>query len=113
MLQAVLDRQEWLTNLAFVIGTTDKAQADDDNYDVPQADRFEESWEPKDQFPALPWKAVVGNFTWRIRPSWPSWKSSETNWQTLGSFLTNRHLTVIVTILSYAELAVLFVSGGI
>ena len=107
--EAVLQRQEWLTSLSFLIGTSLPPFQEDS-----EAENDEDLVSAAVQYPRLPWDADRSHFTWQCHQLFPhspvqNWKASQGDWGQLVHFLTSLVWKATPdAAISYAELAVLF-----
>lgn len=109
----MLERQEWLTKLSFLIGTSLPPFQEES-----EDERDEERISPAVQFPRLPWDACAEHYQWMCVNPLPSqpispWKGTAKDWNNLVTFLQQlRWQTSADAAVSYAELAVLFHCRG-
>lgn len=111
--QAVLQRQEWLTSLCHLIGTTLPHVEKD-----PDSDCDESNIAPSEQFPRLPWNEDVSLFTWTLLHDWPVNPVPESvlldsDWTLFGQFVkTLKWRLAENCVVSHAELAFLCYHQG-
>ena len=106
----VKERQEWLTQLSKMIGTTapPRELESDDEENV-------EAEDPVQRFPLLPWHEGQQNYTWQAHDldtltSPVGWPSSNINWRAFATFLCSlKWSTDPGHKVSYTELAVMLV----
>lgn len=113
IVEATLERQNWLTTLCYTLGVNVQPYQEEEveSHDV-------KNRAPRDLFPALPWDSVATEFNWTMRHSWPPqppsrWELPIEDWDALGTFVARVKWKESPELqISYAELAVLFLLYG-